>query len=186
RAYRGTPARGHPAGPSRSRAAPRRGPPPAAPPRPAGRRGGSRGTGGRPAPAGRPTAPRRAGARAAATRTGARRTRAGRPDDASRLEDGGGGRGTARERSRLADVRGLQALGALHDLELHGVTLGEGPEAVHHDGAVMHEDVLAAFLRDEAVALRVVEPLHGTRRHRRTSAEDPGLSARASTGARRR
>ena len=50
------------------------------------------------------------------------------------------------------------------DVELDGRTLGEGLEALGLDGAVMDEAVLAAVLRrDEAEALLIVEPLHGSR-----------------------
>ena len=61
--------------------------------------------------------------------------------------------------SDLADVGGLEALGTLHDLELHVVALGEGTESLGDDGGVMNEYVLAAVLRDEAEPLCVIEPL---------------------------
>src|SRR2546422_5173857 len=56
------------------------------------------------------------------------------------------------------------------DVELHAVAFAERAEAVHLDGGVMDEDVLAALLRDEAKPLAVVEPLHRTLRH-----EEPSL-----------
>src|SRR5512142_2742942 len=66
----------------------------------------------------------------------------------------------------LANVRGLQALRALHHVELDLLTLGEALEAVPLDRAVVAEHVLTTVvLRDEAEALRVVEPLHGASRH---------------------
>src|SRR3954462_8174906 len=69
-------------------------------------------------------------------------------------------------RSDLPDVRGLRSLGALGDLVLHLLTFREAAESLHLDGGVVDEHVLAAAIRrDEAVALRVVEPLHGTCRH---------------------
>src|SRR5262245_42869009 len=69
------------------------------------------------------------------------------------------------EASALPDVAGLQALRTLHDLELDSLSLGERLEALSLNRGEVHEHVLAAFLRDEAEALRIVEPLHGTRRH---------------------
>src|SRR5262245_16078268 len=63
--------------------------------------------------------------------------------------------------SGLRHVLGRGALGALDDVELHRVTLGEGLETVALDRAVVHEAVfLAAVGGDEAETLRVVEPLH--------------------------
>src|SRR5882757_7153796 len=63
--------------------------------------------------------------------------------------------------SRLRHVLGRRALGSLHDVELHRVTLGEGLEAISLNRAVVHEAVfLAAIGGDEAEALRVVEPLN--------------------------
>src|SRR5438067_13913739 len=88
----------------------------------------------------------------------------------------------------LADVLRLQPLGALDHLELHLLAFRQGAEAFGLDGRVMAEHVLAAsILRDEAVALGVVEPLHGSSRHSRQilrqsgSAEiaEPGAGARA-------
>src|SRR5574341_887919 len=65
-----------------------------------------------------------------------------------------------------ADVRRLQALGALVDVELHLLPLGEAAEPFGLDGGVVTEDVAAAaVLGDEAEALRVVEPLHGASCH---------------------
>jgi len=59
----------------------------------------------------------------------------------------------------LADVGGLQALRAFGDLELDLVALGEALEALGLDGAVVDEDILTALDLDEAVTLRIVEPL---------------------------
>ena len=68
------------------------------------------------------------------------------------------------------DVGGLQTLGALGHLELHLLALGEGAVSLSLDGGVVAEHVLApAVLRDEAKALRIVEPLHRTTRHLRAS-----------------
>src|SRR6185369_8534975 len=57
------------------------------------------------------------------------------------------------------DVRGLQALGALDHVELHGCTLGQRAEALRLDRREMHENVFATLGGDEAEALRIVEPL---------------------------
>src|SRR5205814_6302824 len=54
-------------------------------------------------------------------------------------------------------------------VELDLRALGEGLEALACDRAVMDEEVLASVVRgDEPVPLRVVEPLHGSCRHRKT------------------
>src|ERR671923_487256 len=64
------------------------------------------------------------------------------------------------------DVRGLGALRPLARLELHLRALGQRLEALAGDLREVDEHVLAAALRlDEAVALRVVEPLDGSGRH---------------------
>src|SRR5450759_2673168 len=61
----------------------------------------------------------------------------------------------------LRNVLGRGALGALHDVELHRITLGQRLEAVTLDRAVMHEAIFLSIVRgDKAKALRVVEPLH--------------------------
>src|SRR3954466_10803983 len=65
-----------------------------------------------------------------------------------------------------ADVAGLGTLRALLDLVLDLRAFGEALEALAGDRAEVNEDVVAAVgLRDEAVALRVVEPLHGSGCH---------------------
>src|SRR5690349_13754919 len=71
--------------------------------------------------------------------------------------------------SSLADVRGLQPLRSLDDVEFDPLPFLEGTESLGVDGGVVDEHVLAALLRDEAEALRVIEPLHSTGRHRTTS-----------------
>src|SRR5262249_26337778 len=77
------------------------------------------------------------------------------PFTVKRLDDSAG----------LADVRGLQTLRALHDLELHRLTLGEAAETIHHDGGVVDEHVRRPLARDEAKTLRVVKPLHSALFH---------------------
>src|SRR5262245_19816643 len=59
------------------------------------------------------------------------------------------------------NVRRLQALLALNDLELDALSLLEGLVAVHRDGREVDENVLALSALDEAVALLVREPLDG-------------------------
>src|SRR4051794_23579768 len=73
------------------------------------------------------------------------------------------GRGRAPIASELDDVRRLRAFRALAGLVLDLRVLRERLEALTGDIAVVDEEVLAALVgRDEAVALRVVEPLHGS------------------------
>src|SRR5215218_4854282 len=62
-------------------------------------------------------------------------------------------------------VGSLGALRPLRDVELDGLPLGKRAVARRLDRAEMHEDVDAGFGGDEAVALLVVEPLHGSNSH---------------------
>src|SRR3954452_3554876 len=67
------------------------------------------------------------------------------------------------------DVLRLGAVGPLGSVELHLRTLGERLEAVAGDGRVVDEQVLALVRRgDEAVPLRIVEPLDGSGCHEKT------------------
>src|SRR4051794_35846814 len=71
-----------------------------------------------------------------------------------------------RTRSHGADVRGLRALLALLNLELHPLVLLQRPVPGRLDGAEVDEDVRrAAVGGDEAVPLLAVEPLHGALCH---------------------
>src|SRR5689334_9198651 len=64
------------------------------------------------------------------------------------------------------DVGRRGTLRALLGLEAHLRALGERPEAAALDRAVMYEHVLAGVIRrDEAEALVVGEPLHGSGCH---------------------
>ena len=63
------------------------------------------------------------------------------------------------------DVLGLQSLGTLDNVELHFLVLMEGLEAVHIDGGIVHEDVLAIFLLDKAEALGFVKPFDSSPCH---------------------
>src|SRR3954471_13402924 len=65
-----------------------------------------------------------------------------------------------------ADVHRLRTLVADLFLVLDLGVLGEALEALAVDARVVHEEVAIALVRsDEAVALLVVEPLDGSRRH---------------------
>src|SRR6185312_14800343 len=68
----------------------------------------------------------------------------------------------------LADLRyvlGRGTLLALHDLELDALAFGESLEAQSTNRGMMNEAILRTILRrDEAEALRVVEPLYSTGR----------------------
>src|SRR5690242_6646401 len=71
-----------------------------------------------------------------------------------------GGPSSGRRRlRRLPDVGSLKPLGPFRHLELDLVALGQALEALGLDGAVVDEDILSALDLDEAVPLRVVEPL---------------------------
>src|SRR5438046_10421445 len=61
-----------------------------------------------------------------------------------------------------ADVGGLLALGAVHDVELDLLALGEAAIAVTRDGREVDEDVVAVGAGDEPVPLLVAEPLHSS------------------------
>src|SRR5436305_1654537 len=61
---------------------------------------------------------------------------------------------------RLLDVRGLQALGALDQVELDGGAFRQRAEARARDGGVVDEHVFALLGGDETKSLGVVEPLH--------------------------
>src|SRR5437016_6420373 len=65
---------------------------------------------------------------------------------------------------QLYDILRCGALLGLHDLELHALAFSQRLEPFSLNRRVMYEAVLAAvFGGDEAEALRIVEPLHGTR-----------------------
>ena len=58
------------------------------------------------------------------------------------------------------NVLGLPALGAFDYVELNGLTFLEAAETAGLDGRVVNENVFAVLTADEAVALRVIEPLN--------------------------
>src|SRR5687768_11564056 len=65
----------------------------------------------------------------------------------------------------LANVGRREPLRALGHAELHTITVREGLEAVAFNRGEVDEHVVPALLRDEAKALRLVEPLHGASIH---------------------
>src|SRR4051794_4728938 len=69
--------------------------------------------------------------------------------------------GSEKEVLDRSHVRCLQALLALHDLELDALTFGQRLVALHRDRREVDEDVLALLALDEAVTLLVREPLNG-------------------------
>ncbi len=69
------------------------------------------------------------------------------------------------KRLERLNVRCLPTLGPLHHIELHGLAFLQALEALGVDRRVVHEDVFAVLTRDEAEALRVIEPLHSTLFH---------------------
>src|SRR5882762_649920 len=72
----------------------------------------------------------------------------------------------SRSSSGVLDVRRLLALRAGGDFEADLLAFLEGLEALHVDRREVREQIVAAVIRsDEAVALRVVEPLDGTSCH---------------------
>jgi hypothetical protein len=58
------------------------------------------------------------------------------------------------------NVFGLQALGALGDIELHGLAFLQALESASLDGREMHENVFASLTADKAVPFGVIEPLY--------------------------
>jgi hypothetical protein len=69
------------------------------------------------------------------------------------------------------NVRGLEALGPLRNLELDLVTLVQATETVALNRSVVDENVCTLLTRDESKTLGVVEPLHSTFFHNAPSWE---------------
>jgi hypothetical protein len=64
------------------------------------------------------------------------------------------------------DVRGLLALRALDDIELHLLTFLEGLESLHGDSGKVREHVGATIIgSDKTKTLGFIEPLHSTSCH---------------------
>ena len=59
------------------------------------------------------------------------------------------------------DLIGLGTFGSLDDVEFNLIPLFKALVALTLDGAVVNEDVCPAIPAKEAVALCIVEPLHG-------------------------
>src|SRR5207302_5653814 len=77
--------------------------------------------------------------------------------------------GRERPSTGLANVGRLRPLGAFGHLVLHLLPFGEASETLRLNRGVVDEHVLPASVGgDEAEALRIVEPLHRTGRHRST------------------
>ena len=57
-------------------------------------------------------------------------------------------------------IRGLRALGALHNFKLHVITFRKALVTLGADSAVMNENVRAVFPPDEAESLGVIKPLY--------------------------
>ena len=80
-------------------------------------------------------------------------------------------------RSDLDDFFRARPFGPRREIELYGLAFGEGLEALALYGCMVHEDIFAVILRDEAIALLVAEPLDLSCRHRPfTSLLCPGLN----------
>ncbi len=62
-------------------------------------------------------------------------------------------------------VGGVESLVASLDIEFDFLTFSECLEAVHRDRREVNEDVFTTFLFNEAIALRVIEPLHFSSGH---------------------
>jgi hypothetical protein len=78
----------------------------------------------------------------------------------------GGSRVVRCSASDDADVLRFLTLATGGDVEFDALPLVEGPVAVPLDVRVVHENVVAAFARDEAEALLGIEELHSSSCHR--------------------
>ena len=63
----------------------------------------------------------------------------------------------------------MQSFIASLDLEFDFLTFSKSLEAIHRYRREVNEDVFTTVLLDEAVALRIVEPLHFSSGHRTAS-----------------
>jgi hypothetical protein len=73
----------------------------------------------------------------------------------------------AADRARLggANVSGLFALVARHDIKLDALAFDQRAIAIHLNGRVMNEHVGSTIAGNESKALFIVKPLHGTNSH---------------------
>ena len=58
------------------------------------------------------------------------------------------------------DIRGVQTLVTRFDFKLYLLPFSEGLEPIHRDSREVNEDVFTTLLFNEAIALRIIEPLH--------------------------
>jgi len=74
------------------------------------------------------------------------------------------GTGGFRNVSQLCadDICRLEALGALQQIKLHGLTLVERAVAVLLNSGEVHEYIFSRGALDESISLRPIEPLHCT------------------------
>jgi hypothetical protein len=64
--------------------------------------------------------------------------------------------------SKLDDILGLESFSSLDHLKLNLLVLLERLETFSLDGGMMHEDIGAVLLGNEAITLSIVEPFHLT------------------------
>ena len=63
---------------------------------------------------------------------------------------------------QLDNIDSLRSFCAFRHLKFYGLAFFEGFETIHQKSGVVDEDVVALFIRDEAIALLIVEPLYST------------------------
>src|SRR5579863_3738983 len=78
------------------------------------------------------------------------------------------------------NIRRLRPFGSVDDVESYFLTFCKSLESLLDDCRVVYEDIFAFRSLDEAVALGIIEPLHFTRWHNRTSSlrVEPAESSR--------
>ncbi len=77
---------------------------------------------------------------------------------------------------KLGDFVCLRPFLALDNFKLHCVTFLQCLEAIHADSRVVDENVWPTILADEAVALRVIEPLGSEKKNAGSHSGLPALS----------
>ena len=63
----------------------------------------------------------------------------------------------------------IKVLFTIYDIERNGCAFLQSLVTIHVQSAVMYEYILAGFIRDEAITLLIVKPLHSSLKHRNTS-----------------
>jgi len=58
------------------------------------------------------------------------------------------------------DIRSVQAFVAGFDFKLHLLSFSEGLESIHRNRREVNENIFSTLLLYEAIALRIIEPLH--------------------------